>query len=139
MGRIIRRSKSSVSRFETGEYQLGEAECEALDRAWNTGRLFSILPHCARIGHDPNWLQQYKEQEAQAGLIKTWQSNLGTPPPRHPRQPAAPNLGPPPNASTSAEKTLTERRAPSWGLVDRLCGLADHPPRELHQAISHLH
>ncbi|GAA4132357.1 helix-turn-helix transcriptional regulator [Actinomadura keratinilytica] len=76
VGKIVRRSKSTVSRFESGEYRLGEAECEALDRAWNTGRLFSILLHYARIGHDPNWLQQYKEQEAQACLIKTWQSNL---------------------------------------------------------------
>jgi Domain of unknown function (DUF5753) len=76
VGKIVRRSKSTVSRFESGEYRLGEAECEALDRAWNTGRLFSILLHYARIGHDPNWFQQYKDKEEQASIIKVWESNL---------------------------------------------------------------
>lgn len=76
VGRIVQRSKSMISRYETGEYRLDDAECEALDRAWNTGRLFSILLHYARLGHDPDWLRQYIEHEARATVIKSWHNNL---------------------------------------------------------------
>lgn len=76
VGRIVQRSKSTISRYESGEYRLTEHDCEALDRTWNTGGLFSTLLHYARLGHDPDWLRQYIDYEAQATVIKVWESNL---------------------------------------------------------------
>lgn len=76
VGRLIQRSKSTISRYESGEYRLTDHDCEALDQAWNTGGLFSTLLHYARLGHDPDWLRQYIDHEAQATVIKSWHSNL---------------------------------------------------------------
>lgn len=76
VGRLIQRSKSTISRYESGEYRLTDHDCEALDQAWNTGCLFSTLLHYARLGHDPDWLRQYIDHEAQATVIKSWHSNL---------------------------------------------------------------
>ncbi|MFD0856692.1 helix-turn-helix domain-containing protein [Actinomadura adrarensis] len=76
LGEIIGCSKSTVSRLETGALKLDETQARALDRAWDTGGIFTFLVWYATLGHDPNWLRQYLDLERRASIIKTWQVDL---------------------------------------------------------------
>lgn len=57
VGDIIGVTKGQVSKLELGERQLDSAECRALDRAWDTGDLFTILLNYAKLVVGPNWLK----------------------------------------------------------------------------------
>ncbi|GAA4240056.1 helix-turn-helix transcriptional regulator [Actinomadura meridiana] len=76
LGEILSCSKSTVSRLETGALKLDETQAAALDRAWNTGGLFSFLVWYAALGHDPNWFKQYVDLERRSSVIKDWQVDL---------------------------------------------------------------
>lgn len=76
MGEILGCSKSTVSRLETGSLQLDERQAMALDKAWNTGGIFTFLVWYATLGHDPDWFRQYVDLEKRAAVIKTWQVDL---------------------------------------------------------------
>lgn len=56
VGQLINCTKSQVSKYEGGTRQLDEHECAVLDKAWDTGGLFTILLRFAKLGVDPNWL-----------------------------------------------------------------------------------
>lgn len=76
LGEIIGCSKSTVSRLETGALQLTPEQAATLDRAWDTGGIFSFLVWYATLGHDPDWFRQYVDLECRASVIKTWQVDL---------------------------------------------------------------
>ncbi|GLZ07899.1 transcriptional regulator [Actinomadura sp. NBRC 104412] len=76
LGEIMGCSKSTVSRLETGELNLDEAQAAALDNTWDTGGLFGFLVWYATLGHDPNWFRQYVDLEVRSSVIKTWQVDL---------------------------------------------------------------
>ncbi|TDD63567.1 helix-turn-helix domain-containing protein [Actinomadura rubrisoli] len=76
LGRIIQAGKSQVSRIETGEERLDGTQAALLDKAWNTGGLFSILVWYASIGHDPQWFAQYLKLEERASMIRLYASQL---------------------------------------------------------------
>lgn len=75
-GRILNCSKATVSRLESGHAKLDEIQAAALDKAWNTGGLFSTMVWYARLGHDPDWFKQYVDIEGRASVIKIWEVNL---------------------------------------------------------------
>jgi transcriptional regulator with XRE-family HTH domain len=54
VGKIIGCSNSQVSKYESGEKQLDIKQCEALDKEWNTGNLFTTLLVYAKHGVDAN-------------------------------------------------------------------------------------
>ncbi|GAA1802804.1 hypothetical protein GCM10009735_39220 [Actinomadura chokoriensis] len=70
MGRIITASKATVSRIENGIERLDAQRAALLDKAWETGGVFSILIWYASIGHDPQWLAQYKTFEQRARIMR---------------------------------------------------------------------
>ncbi|MBE1533297.1 DUF5753 domain-containing protein [Actinomadura algeriensis] len=76
LGRVIKAGKSQVSRIETGLERLDGTQAALLDRAWNTGRLFSLLVWYASIGHDPQWFPQYLALEQRATMIRIFSSQL---------------------------------------------------------------
>ncbi|GAA4242502.1 helix-turn-helix transcriptional regulator [Actinomadura meridiana] len=76
VGRIIRGSKSEVSRIEIGAERLDGTQAALLDKAWNAGRLFSLLVWYASIGHDPQWFAQYLALEQRADIIRIFASQL---------------------------------------------------------------
>jgi transcriptional regulator with XRE-family HTH domain len=73
IGKILNCSKATVSRLESGETKLEETQAATLDRAWNTGGLFSIMLWYARLGHDPDWMKQHVNIEARAYVHKIWE------------------------------------------------------------------
>ncbi|GAB3653905.1 helix-turn-helix transcriptional regulator [Actinocorallia lasiicapitis] len=72
VAQLLSCSRSSISRLETGDGKLNENQAAILDHAWNTGGLFGILLHFARLGHDPNWLKNYREYESKATVIRMY-------------------------------------------------------------------
>jgi len=76
VGRIIKASKSEVSRIEIGAERLDGTQAALLDKAWDTGGLFSILVWYASIGHDPQWFPQYLALEQRANMIRIFASQL---------------------------------------------------------------
>jgi hypothetical protein len=45
----------------------------ALDKAYGTGELLSLLLHHATTGHDPDWLRTHLELEGKATVLKTYE------------------------------------------------------------------
>jgi transcriptional regulator with XRE-family HTH domain len=76
LGRILNCSKSTVSRLESGIIEPDERQVAILDETWDTGGLFTTMLWYARLGHSPNWLQQYIDVEAVCSVIKAWESTL---------------------------------------------------------------
>ena len=76
LGRILNCSKATISRLETGITELDERQAAILDRTWDTGGLFTTMLWYARLGHSPNWLQQYIDVEAVSSVLKVWQVDL---------------------------------------------------------------
>lgn len=76
VARWLNRSRSSISRLESGESQLKEHEAGILDERWKTGGLFSLLLHYARLGHDPHWLKSYRDFEERAKAIRMYDGQL---------------------------------------------------------------
>ncbi|MUN36253.1 helix-turn-helix domain-containing protein [Actinomadura litoris] len=78
VGRVINASKATVSRIENGIERLDAKRAATLDRAWETGGVFSLLVWYASIGHDPQWLAQYKTFEQRARIIRIFEPLLIT-------------------------------------------------------------
>lgn len=54
VAKILNCSIGQVSKYESGEKQLGTRECAALDKAWDTGGVFTIWLGYAKLGIDAN-------------------------------------------------------------------------------------
>ena len=78
VGRIINASKATVSRIENGIDRLDAQRAALLDKAWETGGVFSLLVWYASIGHDPQWLAQYKTFEQRARIIRIFEPQVIT-------------------------------------------------------------
>jgi transcriptional regulator with XRE-family HTH domain len=74
VAKILNCARSSISRLENGEAKLDERQAAALDEAWTTGGHFSTMLWYARLGHDPDWFKQHVDIEAQASVIKVYES-----------------------------------------------------------------
>jgi transcriptional regulator with XRE-family HTH domain len=73
LGRIMGRSRGSVSNCEAGRRRITEQEARILDRHWDTGGHFLRLLTFARAGHDPDWFKQHLEHEARASVLKIYE------------------------------------------------------------------
>ncbi|RFS82086.1 XRE family transcriptional regulator [Actinomadura spongiicola] len=76
VARWLNRSRSSISRLESGESQLKESEAAILDAKWSTGGLFGILLWFARLGHDPNWNKNYLGFEERSSEIRMYDGQV---------------------------------------------------------------
>ncbi|MGH3243595.1 MAG: DUF5753 domain-containing protein, partial [Spirillospora sp.] len=76
VGLIINCTKSQVSKYEGGTRQLDERDCTALDQAWETGGLFTILLTFAKLGVDPNWKQKLRRYQRQAGTMRFFYNSI---------------------------------------------------------------
>lgn len=54
VAKILNCSIGQVSKYESGDKQFGSRECTALDKAWNTGGVFTIWLGYAKLGIDAN-------------------------------------------------------------------------------------
>ncbi|WP_242906605.1 helix-turn-helix domain-containing protein [Actinomadura terrae] len=70
VGRLINASKATVSRIENGVERLDGKRAALLDKAWETGGVFSLLVRYASIGHDPQWLARLSTFEQRARIIR---------------------------------------------------------------------
>lgn len=76
LGRVINVSKAQVSRIESGRNRLDANQAIALDKLWNTGRLFYLLVWYASIGHDPQWFAQYLKIEQRSDMQRIYEANV---------------------------------------------------------------
>lgn len=74
LGAIMKCSKATVSRIETGANRLDGKQAALIDKSWKTGGLFGLLVWYASIGHDPQWFAQYVDLEARAGMIRVFEA-----------------------------------------------------------------
>jgi transcriptional regulator with XRE-family HTH domain len=74
VAKIINCARSSLSRLETGQAKLDDKMAAALDKEWHTGGHFGYQLWYARLGHNPNWLQEHLDIEAKAKVIKTYEA-----------------------------------------------------------------
>lgn len=73
-GQVMGYTKSTVSKLETGVMRLDAPTALKIDKAWNTGGIFSFLVHFATLGHDPDWFRQYVDFEVKAKMIRLWEN-----------------------------------------------------------------
>ncbi|GAA2262507.1 MULTISPECIES: helix-turn-helix domain-containing protein [Actinomadura] len=76
VGEIIGCTKGQVSKYEAGIKQLDERECAALDQAWDTGGLFSILLRYAKLGVDPNWPEKLRKYQREAVTLRFFHGSV---------------------------------------------------------------
>lgn len=76
LGRVINVSKAQVSRIEIGVQRLDAKQAIALDKLWNTGRLFYLLVWYAAIGHDPQWFAQYLQIEQKSDMLRIYEADV---------------------------------------------------------------
>lgn len=76
VGRILNCSKATVSRLESGTTRLDDKQAAALDKAWSTGGLFTIMLFYARLGHDPDWFKQHVDVEVRSSVIKVFEAQV---------------------------------------------------------------
>ncbi|GAA4138128.1 helix-turn-helix transcriptional regulator [Actinomadura keratinilytica] len=76
LGRIMGVSKPTVSRIENGMKRLDETGAVAVDKAWNTGMLFTLMVWYATLGHDPQWFVQYVDKEQKAEVLKVFEAQV---------------------------------------------------------------
>lgn len=75
-GQIINAARSTVSNMEAGRLKLHDDQARALDKKYNTPRLFEMLIWFARTAHEPNWFRQYTQYESQATVIRIYQGQV---------------------------------------------------------------
>jgi transcriptional regulator with XRE-family HTH domain len=73
LGRIMGRTRGSVSNCEAGRRRITEQEARILDRHWDTGGHFLRLLTFAKAGHDPDWFKQHLEYESKATVLKIYE------------------------------------------------------------------
>ncbi|MEO3784649.1 helix-turn-helix transcriptional regulator [Actinocorallia sp. B10E7] len=76
VGRIIGVGKAQVSKLEHARQPIGSAQAAALDRHWKTGGLLAYLVHFSKVLHNPAWLDQHFQHEAQALAIRYFHPTL---------------------------------------------------------------
>lgn len=76
LGRVINVGKAQVSRIETGTQRLDARQAIALDKLWNTGRLFYLLVWYASIGHDPAWFAQHLHIEQRSEMQRIYEASV---------------------------------------------------------------
>ncbi|WP_329096521.1 helix-turn-helix transcriptional regulator [Actinomadura citrea] len=67
---------STVSNYESGRSKVPEKHAETLDRIWRTGGHFVRLRRRAESTHDPDWLRQGTEYEANSAVIRQYDGLL---------------------------------------------------------------
>lgn len=75
LGRIIGRSRGSVSACEHGRRRISDREATILDELWETGGHFARLLRFARLGHDPDWDREHLETEASSTVVRTYETS----------------------------------------------------------------
>jgi transcriptional regulator with XRE-family HTH domain len=76
VGRLINASKATVSRIENGVDRLDGNRAALLDKAWETGGVFTLLVWYASIGHEPQWLAQLTTFEQRSRIIRIFEPLL---------------------------------------------------------------
>src|SRR4051812_39652902 len=76
LGRLIGVVRSTVSRMEAAELKIDEQQAATLDKEWNTGGHFLRLLTYAKLGHDPDWFQEFVSYEAKADVLKMYELSL---------------------------------------------------------------
>jgi hypothetical protein len=76
LGKILGCVRSTVSRYESAQLQIDEKQAAALDTLWNTHGHFARLLAYARRASDPDWINQHRQYEAKAEVIKTYETLL---------------------------------------------------------------
>jgi transcriptional regulator with XRE-family HTH domain len=74
VAKLLNCARSSISRLENGEARLTERQTAVLDERWQTGGHFGRILWYARLGHDPNWIKQHEDIEAQASVIRVFEA-----------------------------------------------------------------
>jgi transcriptional regulator with XRE-family HTH domain len=74
VAKLINCARSSISRLENNEAKLDERQAAALDERWHTGGHFGTMLWYARLGHDPDWFKQHLDIEAEASVIKVYET-----------------------------------------------------------------
>lgn len=75
-GKIMGVARSTVSRFESGEYRIKEEHARALDKYFSSGGHFFRLLFYAKLGHDPDWFREHVEREAKASVIRIFEHSV---------------------------------------------------------------
>jgi DNA-binding XRE family transcriptional regulator len=73
---ILGVNHSTVSNYESGRSKLPEKHAETLDYVWRTGGHFVRLRRRAESTHDPDWLRQSTEYEANSAVIRQYDGLL---------------------------------------------------------------
>lgn len=73
---VLNCSISQVSKYETGDKQLDETQCKALDATWKTGQLFQTLHFFATNGENPNWDERFNGIQRTAAETKVFSYNI---------------------------------------------------------------
>lgn len=76
VGSIIGAARSTVSNIEAGRLRIDDRQAFLLDRHYGTGFLLQLLLYYARLGHDPEWFQQFSTYESQARVIKIYAGSV---------------------------------------------------------------
>jgi hypothetical protein len=76
VGQILGCSDSQVSKYESGEKHLDGGQCSALDEAWKTGGLFTIMLGYAKLGTDANWPERLVRYQRRATAHHIFANNL---------------------------------------------------------------
>ncbi|MGI5324349.1 helix-turn-helix domain-containing protein [Actinomadura nitritigenes] len=70
LSEIMGCAQSTTSRLENLEQRLTQAYAERVDKALNTGGVFSVLVYYARRASDPDWFRTFVDQERDAFTIR---------------------------------------------------------------------
>ncbi|MFC0039697.1 Scr1 family TA system antitoxin-like transcriptional regulator [Actinomadura rayongensis] len=75
VGGVIDRTRSLVSRVESGHTRLQAFHAAKIDAAWNTGGLYGRLVKFAKSGHDPQWFKAHEEFQAKSDEVRIWETS----------------------------------------------------------------
>ncbi|TDD76644.1 helix-turn-helix domain-containing protein [Actinomadura rubrisoli] len=73
VGELIDRTRSVVSRYETGKIHLPAKIARLIDDAWGTDLLFTRLVGFANAAHDGDWLVGLADWEQRATRLRLWE------------------------------------------------------------------
>jgi transcriptional regulator with XRE-family HTH domain len=73
VGQIINAARSTVCNIEAGRRRLDDDQAKILDERYGTHHILQLLLYFARLGHEPEWFQQYTQYEAEASILKIYQ------------------------------------------------------------------
>jgi hypothetical protein len=74
LARKLERSPSNISNILAGRRRISDKDAEVLDELWHLNGHFGRLLRYARLGSDKEWFGQFKQHEAEAKVIKTFEA-----------------------------------------------------------------